>query len=217
VADHPRTRLLAGGGIRVAECEAARRAVFALRYRVNVTELGKPYDGANHAAGLLEDALDPCSLNLYVEDELGCYGAFRGTWGLGAFGHEAPWPALRARVTEVPPERVALASRLVVDATRRGRSRTAIALMVELYRRACDAGMALCLCHTSERYATLCERVGWTRLGEPFLHEPSGTRQIPMVMRVDALDHFARLQSPFLEPALARFAGNGQPYALELR
>jgi hypothetical protein len=206
VGDRLRSPLLSGGGIEEAASDAARRAIFALRYRVNVTELGKPYVGADHEGGLLYDELDACSLNLYAADALGLYGAFRATWGLEAFGHEAPWPALRPLLPDVPPASIALASRLVVDADRRGRSRTAIALMVQLYRRACEAGMALCLCHTSERYTTLCERVGWTRLAAPFLHVPSGTMQVPMLMRVDDVDHFARIQSPFLDEAARRFS-----------
>jgi hypothetical protein len=210
MADRRPPRLLAGESIREARTDETRRAIFALRYRVNVSELGKPYDGADHESRLLRDDLDPFSLNLYVADTVGCYGAFRGTWGLDTFGHEPPWPNLRPLLPDLPPEQMALASRLVVDAERRGRSRTAIALMVQLYRQACGAGMRLCLCHTSERYATLCERVGWTRLGDSFLHEPSGTVQVPMVMRVDDVDHFARIQSPFLEEAARRFAAPGR-------
>jgi N-acyl-L-homoserine lactone synthetase len=194
--------------VRPAVSEDDLRRVYRLRYRVHVVELGKPYVDSDHSRQELHDALDPFSTVLLTCRDGIAVGThrvtpaeapgFRELYGaslrLGLFPDGA-WPTL------------AYASRLVVDASLRGRGRVAIALMVALYEHARSTGVTVCVCHTRPSLVDLLRRVGWRRYAPPFVHRESATVQVPMILVADDLAYLERIGSPLL-PA-ARHIGGG--------
>lgn len=184
--------------VRHATTETDMERVYRLRYRVYVGEHGKPYPRADHAGGRLTDGLDGHSCVLLAERGDVVIGTVRGTAACapGFIDEYGPLFGLE-RSVRATLGRVGYASRLVVDAEHRGRSRVAVALMTAIFDWACTQQFALCLCHTTHRLVPLMERLGWSCQGRPFVHADSGSIQVPMVLHTWELERLRALNSPF--------------------
>src|SRR5262245_43244949 len=133
--------------IKVADDEAARRAVYEFRYRVYVGEMGLTRLAADHERRQMRDAEDKRGLVLYADVDGEVAGTIRVNFGAdGGFPDEFvetyDLPRFRGVVGD---DRMAVLTRYLVRSDQRG-GPLALQLLVEAGRKQLERGVELSFC-----------------------------------------------------------------------
>ncbi len=193
------------GAVRPISGIEERRQVEALRYRVYVGEMAKPYPHADHEERRLADPLDDVSLILGAFDARTVVGTVRCTWATAPRFSESYGSSLHLDLwADVPRESLAVCSRLVVEPEYRGKHRTSVSLMCAIYFFGREQGISVCLCSTTPSLLRLFERFGFRQYAAPFLDNDAARVQVPLVLLLEDLRHLNAVSSPFLAEALRR-------------
>lgn len=183
--------------IRIALSEADRQAVYRLRYRVYVEELGFRQAYADHERKLVRDPLDATAVVLLAELSGEVVGTVRtnvaSECDLGRYAELHRLHALRG----VARSQVTMTSKLIVDARYR-HGRIARQLAHALFRLGVMCGIVVDFIDCEERLLPLYERLGYRRTSErPFEHPELGPRY-PLCLWTNPV-YLRHVGSPFLK------------------
>lgn len=196
--------------VREARTPAEREAAYRLRYRVYVSEHGKPYRWSDHGRQRLTDPFDAVSHLLICASGDRVLGTIRGT-PFNAPGVVEMYAAV-LRPFDVAPngvDRLALVSRCVVDPAARSLSRVSLALASAVLSWALESGLTTQVLHTATSLVPLLERLGWRRYTAPFFHEDSGMEQVPLVFHATDVEYLESIDSPLAVQVRARTRAGG--------
>jgi len=188
--------------IREVTCAQEKLAVYQLRYRVFVEELGAKASQDEHDRRALSDALDSNELLLGAFDSGRLVGSVRGN-------HAEDCPAyLRSRYDLQPlidahPRFVTVTTRMVVERDCRY-GLLGARLSKALFERYLDRGIRYDCIDCQEHMRLFFLRLGYRPGAEPFIHPDSGRTHFPMILDVSDLAHFVAIRSPFAQLAARR-------------
>lgn len=180
--------------------------IAALRYRVYVEEMGKPYAEADHGARLLADPVDDCSLVLGAFVGTQIVGTVRSTPAVSYQQHATDFDHLGAPswLDMVSEQELLVCSRLVIDRQTAGSGKLCLALMCAMYYHGRERGIRVCLCSTTPSLVRFFSRFGFRSFGAPFEDLHSGRTQQPLALLLEDMDHLRHVASPFLSDAATR-------------
>jgi len=189
-------------GIKVAQTDAERDAIYRFRYQVYIEEMGKPYRHADHERKRLSDPLDENATLLYFAREDKILGTLRINWGedLTAFRTFAKSFNL-GRFKSFPATSISFCSRLMVHKDHRS-SAIAAHLSTAAYQLGRDRGVQFNFVHCVPRLLRLFERMGFRQYKQHFQDAEVG-EQVPLVLVVEDIEHLKAIGSPFVAIALA--------------
>ena len=192
---------LSNQGIRVAQSDTERKAVYEFRYRVYIEEMGKPYSHADHKRKQLSDPLDENATLLYSARNGKIVGTLRINWGEDTTAYSAfAKPCNLARFRCFPSESLSFCSRLMVRQDHRS-SALAAALSSAAYAVGRQRRVQFNFAHCTPRLVRLFERMGFRQYKQHFQDSEVG-EQIPLVLVVEDIQHLRAVRSPFISHAL---------------
>lgn len=185
-----------------AHCDAERATIFHLRYRVYVSEMGKPYPRADHEQQHLFDRLDDQASLLYATDGDGVAGTVRINWGTDTAAIDAyPNQEALQPFRRLPANLLSFTSRLVVARGHRRYSGCAVRLFRAAYAEGRRRRAQFDFCTASQQVMPFFVRLGYRLIGDP-CHDPdSGTSLYPLVLVIEDVDHLAACRSLLLRDA----------------
>ncbi len=189
--------------IRLAHSREERQAIYRLRYRVYVEEMGKAPGYADHERRELHDGLDDWAQLYYVEADAGVVATLRFNWG-----GERPFPeALRGiyrldRFKEFPRAQISFSSRLMVAPDWRG-STILGALLGRVYADALERGVRFDFCNCTPALVEFYEQIGYRRYAPGFMDEDAGYH-VPCVLLTEDREHLKAVHSPLARLARGR-------------
>ncbi|MFH1059012.1 MAG: cyclic nucleotide-binding domain-containing protein [Pseudomonadota bacterium] len=202
--------------VRVAETQAEREAIYALRYQVYVRELKKAnVDNADHAQGWIRDPEDdqPQTILLYSGPRDAPAGTMRlRVWAQGEVDQHTAQIYSLARFPDLNRQAVFEISRLIVSPSVRS-SPVAPSLFEAAYRlavgrRHAHIGFLYCAPGLSRAY----HRLGFRGYQGELIPSPDGLR-VPMVMIAGDLEHFQKVGSPLTPLVQEHFPAGSDHHA----
>lgn len=171
--------------IRIAESAADREAVYRLRYRVYVEELGFRQAYADHGRKIVQDRLDAAAVVLLAEVGGEVVGTVRtNVASNGDLGRYAELHRLH-ELRDVALSQVTMTSKLIVDERYR-QGRIARRLAHAIFGVGVSCGVLVDFIDCEARLLPLYERLGYRRTSEePFEHPELGPRY-PLCLWTDA-------------------------------
>lgn len=186
--------------IRLAQSDADKEAIYRLRYRVYIEEMG---GGARHTEA------DTTGRQLYDEQDEHAYhfmGFQDGELVACAricLRRERPLECedllSLARFAPAYPSHISMTSRLVIDPRLRG-THLLRSLACSMYEYGRTQGMLFDFIDCHPRLLPLYSRLGY-RIYKPGFRHPKYVYVVPMVLVGDDLEHLAEVKSPFLSIA----------------
>jgi CRP-like cAMP-binding protein/predicted GNAT family N-acyltransferase len=185
-----------------AESEAEREAIYRLRYRIYVEELGAiSFPGADHERRWLGEGGVRNSRLLYAE--LGGEVVATLRLQLGADDALTEDDAIIydfARFEgHLGMEQLCVLSRFMALPEHRGGQIPQLMLQA-MYRFCVAQGLAICFLDCRPHLINLYQRLGFRSYGRPY-SEPGYGLLIPMALQIDDCTHLAAVESPFLKNA----------------
>lgn len=190
---------------RVARSASEREAIYKLRYRVYVEEMGRNQKWADHPSRRIEEPLDAKGILI---------GAFLGNELIGTcrlnFTHD---PAIEyrelydfERFERLFPRKVMFTSKLMILPQYRG-SALFLDFMRACFRLSLEAGAEANVIDCNDHLVGVFTRLGFRQYQEKVEHPLYGW-VTPMVMFHFDLDHYRRVRSP-LGPIVESFLREG--------
>lgn len=179
-----------------------RLAVYQLRYRVFVEEIGARASQNDHARRALSDALDSNEVLLGAFDSDRLVGSVRGNLAedCPAFLHSKY--DLRPLI-DAHPRLVTVTTRMVIDRDYRY-GLLGARLSKAIFERHLNRGMHYDCIDCQEHMRLFFLRLGYRPGADPFIHPDSGRTHFPMIMDYTDLAHFVAIRSPFAQLAARR-------------
>ena len=190
-----------------------REAVYRLRYRIFVEEMGYQAADADHARKMLTDALDDVAAIYYLTDGTDVVAAMRTVQALDAPRSTYGTFFTLDRFPEVPPEEIQFTAALMIAPEWRG-TRALEQLFGVAYDDMRRNGIWLDFTHCAPSLVGLYEAMGYRRFRQEVLETDAGL-QIPLALVGDDVEHLTRVRSPFAELArrYANDPAHGQWFA----
>lgn len=186
------------GPLRVATATTPeeREAVYRLRYRVFIDEMGwQRAPDADHERKIKTDDLDAVASIYYLTDGTDVVAAVR-TIRAADVGHYHYAEAYGLdRFADLPPEAIQFTSALVVAPEWRG-TRALGQLLTFVYEQGRQTPVWLGFIHCAPSLVALYEALGYRRFQSDVMESDTGLR-IPLVLVVDDIDYLTRVRSPF--------------------
>ncbi|AIF49587.1 cyclic nucleotide-binding domain-containing protein [Pelosinus sp. UFO1] len=200
--------------IRIASTKREKEAIYKLRYRVYVEEMGKtPIASANHEKKKIMDVMDDQSVLLYAQLGSEVIGTLRVTIGkIELFPSELQEIFKMQRFATFLQgsrnQKQCLSTKMMVISKYRN-SQAAYLLLSKGYEVGRDEGVQFSFGGCSPQLVPLYERLGFRRLGYNFFERGFGLI-IPLFLILEDLEHLQAVRSPFLRVAKKR---NNSPEA----
>ncbi|GMA98580.1 GNAT family N-acetyltransferase [Pelosinus sp. IPA-1] len=194
--------------IKKASTKREREAIYKLRYRVYVEEMGKtPMLSANHKEKKIVDAVDDQSVLLYAQLGAEVIGTIRVTVGnMGAFPTELQQVFKMKQFDDflqgTANQKHSLSTKMMVISKYRS-SQAAYLLLSKAYEVFRDEGVQFIFGGCSPYLVPLYERLGFRRLGYNFIERGFGLI-IPLFLITEDIKHLQTVRSPFLRVAKQR-------------
>ena len=192
---------LAGSGVRLAETEAEKRAVYRLRYDVYVEEMGRYRGIADHDNRLLVEPEDETGRIFYYATEEGeVVGTLRISWGGdGAFSQrQIEQYALAPFLAEVPADRISVGERGMVVPRLRGGD-VLPKMGIETLHFANDRRIQLCFGACEPHLLNLYLGTGQRTYSKKNINSPAAGYLIPLVFVPEDIAYLKSIGSPNLE------------------
>ena len=180
-----------------ASNEQERQVIYRLRYEIYLEEMRFPYD-ADHERRLLTDGALTSARLLYARDEDEVVGTLRLQCGA-----DTAFTAEDRRVYDldrfapvVPYEHMSIMSRFMTRPAYRNSS-VPLALLQAMVQFYVDQGIRLAFLDCRPHLLNLYQGLGYRTYTKTYNDQVAGLL-IPLVMVMDDLEHFARINSPFL-------------------
>ena len=189
-ADSHPARLTVG----TATTPEERDAVYRLRYRVFVEEMGWKAADADHATKKTDD-LDAAATVYYLTDGKDIVAAMRTVRAVDAPGSKYEGFYRLHQFPEVPREAVQFTAALIVAPAWRG-TRALGQLLTVAYEKGRENGIWLDFIHCAPSLVALYEAMGYRRFRHDVLETDVGLR-IPLALVADDVEHLTRARSLF--------------------
>ncbi|MEB3299236.1 MAG: cyclic nucleotide-binding domain-containing protein [Candidatus Sericytochromatia bacterium] len=189
--------------VELAATDAQRDAIAAFRYDILIAQLKRQLASADHQRRRVVDEEDATGVEAFVSQDGQLVGALRlNRLSDGAVSEDLAKLYALERFSDIPPEHIAVVSRLVVPP---GVAGVGDALSDFALRWAIDNGIRLAFSYCSPHLVAPYEQLGFRRYKDNF-QDPMGYR-VPMVLVLFDLDHLARIHSPLAARLAAVAAG----------
>jgi predicted GNAT family N-acyltransferase len=194
--------------IKIASTKREKEAIYKLRYRVYVEEMGKtPMLSANHKEKKIVDGVDEQSVLLYAQLGSEIVGTIRVTIGkMEAFPTELQQVFKMKRFDDflqgTANQKQSLSTKMMVISKYRS-SQAAYLLLSKAYEIFRDEGVQFIFGGCSPYLVPLYERLGFRRLGYNFIERGFGLI-IPLFLITEDIAHLQTVRSPFLRVARQR-------------
>lgn len=180
--------------IRVVSDLAEKRAVFALRYRVYVQEMGRAEPSADHERSELSDAYDDHATTVAAFDGARAVGSVRGIPAAYLSAEDVNFWRMKTAGAWFPAQSLCV-TKFVVEPAQRS-SLLPIRLCVKIFSVMYAKGFRFAYIDANEPRREFFEFLGFEAIGERTVHPRYGEVLI-MVLRMADWDHFRRIRSPF--------------------
>ncbi len=189
--------------VNVAKTQSEKEAVYALRYKVYIEEMDKPYENADHVNKRLYDRLDETATLLYVTEQSEIVGTVRINWGRDAHTLQSYAQVFLLHLfQEYLPESFSFCSRLAVAANWR-KSLVTVSLFEAAYFLGREESVLFNFISCSPHLVKLFKHFGFRRYSENFDDADVGV-QVPMVLLLEDSEHLHASRSPFFKDARIR-------------
>jgi hypothetical protein len=191
--------------VRLATSDSDRRAIYRLRYRVYVEDMGRHQTYADHSAGTVIEPLDDNGLLFAAFDGSTVIGTVRHNYSRhGGIGdYEKLYEMWSAGAYH--PSRTCITTKLIVDPAHRGGA--GIALAVAGYRQAVTDGMRFCFIDCNDPLVPLFRKLGYREHGK--ISHPEYGEVNAMLLDFEDIAHLVKIGSPFAPHALELFPSAG--------
>lgn len=188
--------------IREVTSAEEKLAVYQLRYRVFVEEIGATASQSEHDRRALSDALDSNELLLGAFDSGRLVGSVRGN-----HAEDCP-PYLSSKYDLQPmiaahPGLVTVTTRMVIDRDYRY-GLLGARLSKSLFERYLNRDVLYDCIDCQEHMRLFFLRLGYRLGADPFIHPDSGRSHFPMILDFSDLAHLVAIRSPFAQLAARR-------------
>jgi len=182
--------------IKIATTPEEKQAIYELRYRCYIEELGWQYQNADQERRHLRDEGDEMGTLYYASDEGRVIATCRVHFSSLELENEVKENIGLHRFSTFPPEAHGYICRLVVLSEYRGTT-VMIRLLQRGYADARHHGMRFCFCWCRPRLVEIYERLGFTRYKDNVSNTSQGY-VVPMVLLTEDSEHLRSVRSPFL-------------------
>ncbi|MEB3204694.1 MAG: cyclic nucleotide-binding domain-containing protein [Candidatus Sericytochromatia bacterium] len=187
----------------LATTDSQRDAIAGFRYDIIVAQLKRQLASADDATRRVVDEEDATGVQAFVARDGELVGAIRlNRLSDGVVSQDLSRLYALDQFSDVPPEHIAVVSRLVV---RPGVAGVGDLLSDFALRWAIENGIRLAFSYCSPHLVAPYEQLGFRRYKDNF-QDPMGYR-VPMVLVLFDLDHLARIHSPLAAKLAAVAAG----------
>lgn len=178
--------------IKEALTDEERRHIYALRYRVYIEDMKKPYVYADHLNKLLFDNFDETATLLYAVRNNQTVGTMRVNFAEDCRSYCEKLSLNLFNKTSI--ENISLCSRFMVDPKWRN-SMIFAKIAVAMYLLGRRRNVELNFMHCAPHLVRIFEYIGYQRYMDEFYDQEVGV-QVPMILLLNDIDHLKKVRSP---------------------